>query len=66
MCITTFVLFFSFFHLCHKIKFFGRMDMPTRGHLLRISFVIVYPKIPNKTLKVPNNNTDGVIKENVV
>ena len=47
----------TLFHLCHKI--YGLTDMPMRGHLLGISSVIFYPKISNKTLKVPNN-TDGM------
>ena len=34
-------------------------DMPMRRHLLVISFVIFYQKIPNISVQVPNN-TDGM------
>ena len=37
--------------LPQNLKYF-RMYMPMRKYLLGISFVIFYPKIPNKTLKV--------------
>ena len=46
-------------HLCHKIKNFQTDGhVYERGHLLGSSFVMLYQKIPNNTLKV-SNNTDG-------